>query len=484
MRASNFNGKHTPPFSDEVIEACIERLAKLPPEKYAEIREEAAQRLGLNISTLDSRVKNVRIINSGEGSCSLFPKIEPWPEPINPDELLSEIAATIRRFIVCEFETSLAATLWATMTWFMDEVKVAPLAVITAPEKRCGKTQLLSILSKISYRPLSSSNITPAVLFRAIDKWHPTLLIDEADSFLGANEELRGLLNAGHTRDSAYTLRCVGDDHEPTKFNLWGAKALAGIGKLPDTLMDRAIVLELRRKRPDEDVLRLRYASDGLFETMRRKLARFAVDYSSAIRAARPDLPDELNDRAQDNWEPLLAIADIASEDCGRLAREASVKLSSRDKDVPSLGVELLSDIFEIFEAKAIDRILTQELIKALCEDNEKRWATFNFRSQDRRITPKQLGQLLSEYHIASRNIRTGLVTVKKGYLRSQFEDAFQRYVPGYSRPSESPDPSDPETDATAATTTEIIPKASPGAGFHVAAGDTLKMLVADTGTA
>lgn len=278
---------HIPPAANENIDIdkTIERLAALPLIQYDQLRRDEAKRLGIQLATLDSYVKNARKIETVE-DVSLFPKVEPWPEPIKPEKLLPEIAETIRLFVVCEPETALAASLWAAMTWFMDEIKVAPLALITAPEKRCGKTQLLSILGKIARRPLPSSNISPAALFRSVDKWQPTLLIDEADAFLKDNEELRGLLNAGHTRDSAFTLRCVGDDHEPKKFNVWGAKALSGIGKLADTLMDRSIVLELRRKRPDEHIEKLRHAPGDLFEILQRKLARFAEDYSTAIAAA------------------------------------------------------------------------------------------------------------------------------------------------------------------------------------------------------
>lgn len=449
-------GEHIQPTTDETIdiEKVIENLANLSPIQYDQVRKEEAKRLGVQLVTLDSYVKNARETCSTEDT-SLFAEVDPWAEPVNPEELLLEIADTIRRFIVCEPETALAATLWAAMTWFMDEIKIAPLALITAPEKRCGKTQLLSILGKITRKPLPSSNISPAALFRAVDKWQPTLLIDEADAFLNDNEELRGLLNAGHTRDSAFTLRCVGDDHEPQKFNVWGAKALSGIGKLADTLMDRSIVLELRRKLPDEEIERLRHAPDELFGTLQKKLARFAEDYRTAICAARPDLPETLHDRAQDNWEPLLAIADTAGSDYGRLAREAAIKLSGGNDETLSLGVELLMDIHEIFEAKEIDRIPSHELIKVLCEDNEKRWVTYNFRSPNPRITPKQLGQLLSVYGIKSGNIRGRIdpktlsgnpLKVQKGYRRSQFEDAFLRYLPFLSIP--------PETAATPATTT------------------------------
>ncbi|MBK8318826.1 MAG: hypothetical protein IPL05_09715 [Betaproteobacteria bacterium] len=164
------------------------------------------------------------------------------------------------------------------MTWFMDVVQVAPLAVITAPEKRCGKSQLLFLLGRLVHRPMAASNITSAALFRAVDAWKPTLLVDEADAFMKDNEELRGLLNCGHTRDSAYIIRVVGDDHTPKRFNVWGAKALAGIGHLADTIIDRSIVLELRRKLPHEEVLRLRHAEPGLFDDLSAKLARFAID--------------------------------------------------------------------------------------------------------------------------------------------------------------------------------------------------------------
>jgi len=477
-------GEYIPDATDDAIdiEEAIERLANLSSIQYDQVRKAEARRLGIQLATLDNCVRNAKKIINAECDAGGLPftEIEPWHEAIDPGELLPEITDTIRRFIVCEPETALAATLWAAMTWFIDDIKVAPLALITAPEMRCGKTQLLSILGKISYRPLPTSNISPSALFRSIEKWQPTLLIDEADAFVRGNDDLRGIINAGHTRDSAYTVRCVGDNHEPTRFNLWGAKALAGIGKLAGTLMDRAIILELRRKLPGEKTEKLHHAPEGTFETLRKKLARFAEDYGTAVNAARPDIPETLHDRAQDNWEPLLAIADTAGSDYGRLARETAIKLSAGNDEVPSLGVELLTDIYEAFEAKQVDRIFSEDLVKALCADDEKRWATYNFRSP-KWITPKQLGQLLSKYDIKSSDIRwsSSMKTLsgnplgnKKGYRRSQFEDAFQRYVSFSSTP--------PETAATPATTPEIASKSNSGAAFDVADVNATQELVAD----
>ncbi len=194
----------------------------------------------------------------------------------------------------------------------IDNVQVAPLAVITAPEMRCGKSQLLNLIGRLSHRPLVASNISPAAMFRVIEAHSPTLLIDEADTFFKENEELRGIVNSGHTRQAAYIIRTVGDNHEPKQFSTWGAKAISGIGTLAETIRDRAIILEMRRKLPNESIERLRHAEGGVFECLASKLARFAQDAGVSIERALPTLPEALNDRAQDNWEPLLAIADYA----------------------------------------------------------------------------------------------------------------------------------------------------------------------------
>lgn len=403
----------------------INKLKEMPLIGYDRVRVTVAKSMGIRSTTLDSIIKNEKtVLQEGEKS-SPFPEIMPWHEPVNPEQLLTDISNTIKRFIVCDSETIIAATLWAAMTWFIDVIQVAPLAVITAPEKRCGKSQLLFLLSQIVKRPLAASNISPAALFRSIDAWQPTLLIDEVDTFMRENNELRGLINAGHTRTAAFIYRTTGDDHALTQFNLWSAKALAGIGKLNDTLMDRSIILSLRRKLPMEQTERLRHAETGLFKRLAAKLARFAEDYSNQILAARPQLPNALSDRAQDNWEPLLAIADIAQGDWPQLARKASLKISSDIDSTQSIGVELLSDIQDIIETMKADRISSAELIKRLCEDPEKPWATFN---HGRSISPRQIACRLREYGIASTTIRLHTTTAK-GYLFLQFADAFNRYL-------------------------------------------------------
>lgn len=415
------------PAENDPLQEAVIRLAELSPLEYEQKRTAEAERLGVRASVLDAEVRAARkslcATRNDDGD------IEPHPHPIDPAQLLDDIVGTIRRFIVAEPETMTAAALWIASTWFIDVAQVAPLATITAPEKRCGKSQLLTLIGKLSRRPMTASSISPAALFRSIDAWQPTLLIDETDALLKDNEELRGLLNAGHTRDSAYVIRVVGDDFTPTKFSVWGCKALSGIGHVADTLMDRAVILELRRKLPHETVDRLRYAEPGLFDGMAAKLARFMVDYSEAVRVARPLLPEALNDRAQDNWEPLLAIAEIAGDHWPETARQAALHISSKTDEgaTQSTGAELLTDIAEIFEQTRRERITTADLIQELCSDDEKPWATYN---RGKPLSPRQLGKKLNGYGIQSKNLKLGYNTVKKGFEHSQFAEAFARYIP------------------------------------------------------
>ncbi|MDD2898399.1 MAG: DUF3631 domain-containing protein [Desulfuromonadaceae bacterium] len=430
--------ENTTPDITDLLTAAVNRLAKLSPLQYDKVRKDEAKALGVRPGTLDVEIKATRKVDVKD---SPFEDVDPWHEPVDGAALLTTIAATIKRFIICGQETAHAVALWIAMTWFIDVIQVAPLAVITAPEKRCGKSMMLFLIGRLVPRPLMSSSISPSALFRSIDAWQPTLLIDEVDACMKDNEELRGLINCGHTRDSAFTIRCVGDDHTPKRFNVWGAKALSGIGHVADTLMDRSIILELRRKLSHESVDRIRHAEPGLFIELCQKLARFADDNCERVRLARPDLPSSLNDRAQDNWEPLLAIAMIAGGGWYKTGTATALKLAGGESHSLSIGTELLADIQEIFEHKKVDRISTAELIKELIADDEKPWNTYNKGFQ---IKPRQIADKLKGYGIHSKTIRFGFETAK-GYEKEQLAEAFSRYIPVTPLPSVTTSQTAPE---------------------------------------
>lgn len=414
--------------STETLREAIARLAKLDRLEYDRVRQDEANTLGLSrVSELDKSVKQAR--NQSTKDNSPFANIEPCSEPVNPAILLDEISKTIKRFIVLDKHQADIAALWIGGCWFVDVIHTVPIALINAPEKGCGKTQLLTLLSKLAPRAIQLSGISPSVLFRMIEKYQPTLFIDEIETVLKDNEDLRGLLNAGHTRDSAFVWRSVaaGDDFEPKRFPVWGMKAIAGINaiKLAETVTSRSIVFELRRKKPDEKVDRLRFAESHLFERLAAQLARFAKDYSSQIRQTRPVLPDELGDRDQDNIEPLLQIAYVAGDHWPDTATQAALKISQASQGSQSTATELLGDIQEIFETKRTSKISTADLIETLVSDDEKSWLTHN---RGKQLTPRQLASKLRDYGIYSKTIRLGYETAK-GYELEQFTDVFERYL-------------------------------------------------------
>ena len=164
-----------------------------------------------------------------------------------------------------------------------------------------------------------------------------------------------------------------------------------------------------------------------MFDDLSSKLARFADDYGEQVRQARPHLPNSLNDRAQDNWEPLLAIAMVAGSEWLDLATETALKLSGTEISAKSIAVELLSDIQEVFGERFVDKISSKELIKALCDDEERPWASYN---RGKPITQRQLAAKLKDFKIVGKSVRITSLSTPKGYEKKQFDEAFSRYIP------------------------------------------------------
>ncbi|MDC5290586.1 DUF3631 domain-containing protein [Acinetobacter baumannii] len=415
-----------PPVDLHTAIAEIKKLAELSMLEYELNREVEAKRLGIRASRLDELVKQHRQTDVRD---VIFEEEDLWPEAVEGATLLDEIEGLIKKYIVLESHIATAAALWIVFTWCIDAMKIAPIACITAPEKRCGKSQFLQLIGRLVKRPQTVVSITTAALFRMISEYTPTLLIDEADTFIKDNEELRGILNGGHDRNSSFVYRTVGDDHKIGRFNVWGAKAISGIGHLPDTLKDRSILLELRRKKKGEYVERLRHAPDEVFVVLRQKLNRWASDNLDALKQAKPIAVDELNDRAQDNWEPLFAIADCVGCGWDMKARKCAFTMHNTEPDTLSTGEELLSDIKKVFDNCGVDRMSTEDLIAELCRDNDSRWRTYDY---GKYITPRQLATRLKGFHIKPCTMRVKSTTGKatcKGYALSDFKDAFSSYL-------------------------------------------------------
>jgi len=409
----------------------VARLAAMKPTERLRQSRSSARALGITVEDLEQRVEAV-IALQGTRDGQQYGQIEPWPEPITPAFLLDEIADTIKRYVVLSPEQAWAGALWIAMTWFIDYIEIAPIGLIDAPEPECGKSKFLEVFGLLAARPLQAANSTPSFIFRAIEGWQVTLLIDEGDTFLRENDELKGIINAGHTRANAFVGRAVAKDgdFEPKLFSVWGAKVLAGIRMdkhLPEATLSRCIIFRLRRKTKGEVVGKLRQSDRLAFKPLIAKLARFAEYYGYQVQQARPQLPDQLSDRAADNWEALFAIAACAGQEWLRRAEQAALALSVKAEGADSTGPELLTDVQAIFEMKKVLKLRSAELLEELIANAEMGWAAYN--RGGRPLTLRQLAKLLSGYGIKPRTVRLSPTKTYKGYYKDDFGDAFDRYL-------------------------------------------------------
>jgi hypothetical protein len=276
-------------------------------------------------------------------------------------------------------------------------------------------------------RPISTVGISEAALFRSIEKWEPSIFIDEADTILVENEPLRAVINSGWTR-GATVLRCIGEDKEPHPFSTFAPKALGSKGlRFPDTVLSRSLIIGLKRKKSSDRAEHFRHIDDPDLADLRRKLLRWTNDNIEALKAAAPKMPPGFDNRLGDNWRLLLAVADRAGGGWwSDLAREAATVIAKVATDDTSIGVRLLADIKAIFANEGTDRISSVRLVEMLAAIEGGPWAEWK---SAKAITPNGLARQLKPFAIVSDNIRIQAGVVK-GYQLSHFADAFERYLP------------------------------------------------------
>ncbi len=417
-------GKHAPE---------IFRLAAMPRAEYERARKEVADRLAMRVGVVDDIVALCRPQTPAEakalqGQALELPEIVPWTEPVDGAKLLTDMTAAIRRHVVLSEQQALAVALWTIHAHLLDCAAHSPRLHISSPAPRCGKTVLLRTIAPMVPRALSAENVSTAVLFRVIEKLKPTLLIDEVDAFLKGEhcDELRGMLNAGHA-PGGRVIRIVGEDHEPRAFNVWAAVVLAGIGNIPGTIEDRSITIHMRRRLRDEKTDRLGKEAIAQLGMLGRRAARWADDNRLALSDADPSMPEALNDRAADNWRPLIAIADRMNVEVGAKARAAAVALVSEELVEESNSILALADVAATFQKRAMEWMPSAELVKVLLGMEDRPWQAWN---RGRPLTQVSLARLLRPYGVVTRNKRpTSGEAPIRGYERGPVEEAANRYV-------------------------------------------------------
>lgn len=368
--------------------------------------------------------------------------------------LLDEIEQVLRSHVVLPEWAAETLALWCVHTYAFELRDVGTYIGIESPEKRCGKTTLLGVLRKLVNRPVMAANISSPAFFRVIEEMRPTLLIDEADTFLQGNDELKGILNAGYSRETAYVIRVSSvegggrkkmrsrkgihqlngvngrtrneEESRLASFSCWCPKAMAAIGRLPDTLADRCVVIRMQRKVAGEKCERARQLDTA---ELNRKCARFVKDNKEAIANRRPELPTSLHDRAGDIWEPLLVLADLAGGDWPERARQAAVGLATGAQENCPIGA-LLFDLFLVFKISGAEKLFTRDVLQGLSCLENRPWHSMRRGTE---MTEAWLAQRLRAYGIRPQTIRMG-ESVGRGYVAADFAEALKRYVPKVER--------------------------------------------------
>jgi hypothetical protein len=323
--------------------------------------------------------------------------------------------------------------LWIAASHAQPAWEHAPRLAVVSPLKRCGKSRLLDVVAETCHAPLITVNATIAAVVRSIGGDPPTLLVDEADTLWGTrkqadnNEDLRGLLNAGHQRNRPM-LRWDVTSRSLEQLDTFAMAMLAAIGELPDTIMDRAVVIRMRRRAPGEQVEPYRTRRDAPpLNQLRDRLTGWAREHLAELQHAQPAMP--LEDRAADTWEPLVAVADLAGGQWPERARAAAAVMTAAEaeqEEDTSASVRLLGDLREVFDQADADALYSGTILDALHKLDEAPWADW----YGHPLSTRDLAKLLRPYGVRAKNVREHGAEPRKGYTRADLHEPWTRYVP------------------------------------------------------
>jgi putative DNA primase/helicase len=410
----------------ELTSAEADLLAEL--EQYSDLeyesnRKQIAQQRNVRVTYLDRlREELDRKKKERRDARQERRDEETWPTAVDGSRLIEAVVSAIGRFVVMSSTSATTVALWVLHAHTHNAFDVSPILLVSSPTKGCGKSTLLDLLARLVPRPMLSASCTAAVLYRSTHL-RPTLLVDEADLFLGDDRNLVAFFNAGHRRGVPFR-RCEVDDNHVAEFESWCAKAIAQIG-LPTwpTLLDRCLVVKLDRKTKKEAVERFRKGREyPELENVRRMAARWALDHLEELRKSEPRLPESFDNRLADNWEPLLAIADAIGADAGREARRSAEALSRADEE--GREILLLRDLLGLFVGR--EELPTEAVVSGLIALEERPWDTAN---RGRPITGHWLGRTLGRFGIDSVKVTNALGKERRGYRRTQFLGVWERYL-------------------------------------------------------
>jgi hypothetical protein len=425
--------------------------------EYAHLPELGDGKCGLDDFLVASSVDELWSLVRPDPPATIEPDPEPKgdaqsPSPVpprttftgNPAALLDQVHQFLRAYVAWPSDAAaVAITLWAAHTHMVTAFESTPRLALLSPEKQCGKTRVLELLELLCVGTERLNDASAAYMFRRIGEGGVTIALDEADTIWKRGkadesaEALRSIVNAGHRQGSF-----VGRAHptsngiELVRFPVYAPVALAGIGNcLPDTILDRAVIVQMRRRAPDERVAEFRARTTGPEgRTLGTLLAAWAADAADKVGNPWPMMPDDVTDRAADVWEPLLMVADLAGGHWPDKARDACVGfVTGAREDTASVGIRLLGDLLAVFRddtnGEIASALWSKTILDRLHAMPEAPWGDW----YGKPLNERGLAKLLKPYRdgdgksISSKDVRLG-ETNRKGYYRADLWDAWVRY--------------------------------------------------------
>jgi putative DNA primase/helicase len=422
---------------DEKIVALI---SLLKPLEYDKLRKEIAKRMGVRADVLDNeRRKSAPKTPTEEDEEvsnieALISTPLPWDEPVDITDVLDDCEAVLLKYMHFKrHDDAAVVSLWIAQTYTVDEQREFPYLGVRSPTFGCGKTTCLELTWAMSNRGLMAANLTSAAAFRVVDEFHPTLFIDELDTFIHSQADFVGILNNGHKKKGGSIIRVIGENHDrPKAFAVYGPKAYGMIGAAPSTFASRSIPIILETATKSDNLTPLPKVPQDIDEldkhlhTIARKFARWAKDNAADIRAFRPNMSGLIN-RSADNWYPLVRIAEMAGEKWTEKAIGAAGTEDPFAK--PDIKRLLLIDIRNILYTRKVEMIEPRTLLHDL---HEQATGWNEFGRLEKPLSAAKLSDMLEDFGIRStrkKTSRSGESKVIRVYRLEDMTEAFDRFI-------------------------------------------------------
>ena len=423
------------PFEPSAL-AMLKKLRVDDPAAWQRTRTLLGEKAKVSVTALDAATAPAGDANGDgkQGKPVTFEDPEPWPEPVDGAALLDTLVARLEHYVSLPKGGAVAVAVWALYTWTFRAFPVSPYLMVTAPERESGKSRVTELLSWMVQRNKEVSDASAATIYRGVDRNAPTLLFDEAQTYLNRrpDDPIRGMLRSGFNLRFANVERMVGEgaNMEERSFSTFCPKVMNGrnLVTIDDMLTSRSVVLPMTRA--TRAYPHLRADRDPVGEDIRRQCARWRDDHLSALREADPDVDTRIH-RNADVWRPLFAVADAAGGEWPEKVRAAANALAAVAGTIDTgetLGTMLLADVRAVFAQRGDpDRIQSKVLDDALSDLPERPWESMP--KTGKAITAQARGRMLARYGVSAETLRFDDGRDAKGYKRAAFADAWNAYL-------------------------------------------------------